>query len=1739
MSEHLELFLPSSISYKEKFYIFMDLIVSNQSNSSFEMFIYFIIYFTQMISNFFSSKLGILKPDDSTSDNILFNIYKLSRFAYFFMDDKKNYENFLYVLCFFYILLIMYIFFVYKYTDRKSSFNEKYYVVNLLLKFFVYIIYNNTIDMFCLNLCFGFEKNEYINEYNCNIDNHIVPFFLSLFILLITLFFGIFIQIYNIDCFYLSTSYYSQLTTHYWTYMILNNVFQNILLRIIQKIRKGIFLIINIIISLCFLIFYKENVIYYEEITNTICGIFHLLYFYTSVFFLAFLHINIKEIGLIYIISFFLICFIFINLKKKFNHNLLCKIPFYQINNKNYLLLYLKLLINIINDRDLPKNKMLLSGIIKLHIIECPLENCSTKNNEKIYLPMTNEYSDRTKPYIYDTIFLHNLIIEIMNYFISQNFYNMEIIINFSIYYLRVIGNLSQSIYFYEKVKKMKGNLLEKFQLERLRILISKNLIEKLKKINEECSEIEDLNMTYYYKYEYYKKLFYKEIMKDLDNIEEFWKYFSKIENKKIDYNKIFKTTEKIIQSKKNIENLWNKLFNMYGGINEIFDFYCEYVSQINDDSFLKRKLEEYKQKNENFSDNININYNHLMFKSDVGIVIINGDKGKEGIIEKFNDEFCVLFKYNRKELKGMNINLLMPKIFGKNHKKYMSRYIINGEKKFINTNQVTLYGKDKENNIVVMKAIIKNFPILNNELLFIGMTFSEKIDDLILIDDEFIIQGMSEKLREKLKIKNNNFFYFNKIPFYMICKNFLNFCITFMKNDKNFNMKKNNDEDDDENESNNNKNIENQNIEINENIELEYEIKIPHYMMKYQEISMNFENNPNFLDKNSDILLSDSSSNSSKSNLIEDSDERDSLILSNTKYSKISPSNSYTPSGEIVPINNNNNPYIKSIKKGYTPVSPKNTKRNKDENLFLFKIKLFKKFFNNGYFDELEENLDDDCKDIENTIVYKFNFTFKKYIYGFNELAYIIRCIDNKNEFGDGQSEDDIINNENKTNLKSLITKLDDIKVEKEILESEKEKITENISQFFELIEKEKYFLNIVLEFKNEIKRFSRVHGEHKQNEIMDDENASQTSATGFNNDLSKINRILEIRANTLNNNSKFYTLKYIILIPLFLFISSIIFTFFFYIFYLKIDKNLKYIDKFNSNIYLLHIYLTHIISSILSMELQIDIKLFGFNFLFNGFINDQYEYFNFLKDKIYNYYFICLQLLGEIDKNLTKFIDDGFALFYYRLNNTSFMDLPYVDQDPFLINIKSTLFDSFYLNNLEEYSLNIEDYDMSNDLYIEILYNTYQIIEFNYNINLPYFKSILKSLLKNMINFNNKQNFFINLLIIIYLIIIVCLFIYYFYILIVTNRYMGEGIDKLIKISQDKLIELLENIRQFKIYSKSIIKGNNKSITQISLENLKVTKIEKGYTNVIENKFNNNVINVKPEVIDFSFDENNIIKLNLQYSCYIYLSCMFICDISICLGLYLIMKYILNTNLQILKIQTLFLGHYLMISTGILNVKCLIFDCNNDERLDYKTFYDSSYLEIFYQNLPKFSILDEYYSNSYLLDACLAMNYEKNTEIYNNCYENEIVKSLNNTNSFIEFIKNEITNIVYEIEKNYDDDYFIYHLSVSSSYKNLENAFYNYVSPTIPIFNEKILESIEKKLNSIKNYINIIFGIYIFILIFFILYVKLKFLPLFEYLLSVSKCVIKIIPTSIISSNQILENWLDKMNNKNSNFN
>ncbi len=62
----------------------------------------------------------------------------------------------------------------------------------------------------------------------------------------------------------------------------------------------------------------------------------------------------------------------------------------------------------------------------------------------------------------------------------------------------------------------MKMTAQELFTLERLKIMISQKLIEKLKKKNEYCSNLEDLNTTFFYKYDFNKRKFYEEINKDL-----------------------------------------------------------------------------------------------------------------------------------------------------------------------------------------------------------------------------------------------------------------------------------------------------------------------------------------------------------------------------------------------------------------------------------------------------------------------------------------------------------------------------------------------------------------------------------------------------------------------------------------------------------------------------------------------------------------------------------------------------------------------------------------------------------------------------------------------------------------------------------------------------------------------------------------------------------------------------------------------------------------------------------------------------------------------------------------------------------------------------------------------------------------------------------------------------------------------------------------------------------------------
>ena len=159
--------------------------------------------------------------------------------------------------------------------------------------------------------------------------------------------------------------------------------------------------------------------------------------------------------------------------------------------------------------------------------------------------------------------------------------------LNLSLYYLKVIGNYCQAIYYYNKVTELKLSLKEYYSFIRLNFQISRALTEKLKPSNEQCNELKNLDVSIYYKYDNLSHNFLKEINNDINLSLEFWKSFrdyQKEHNRKLD---IYKLTDKIRITKNNIEKMWNDLLQIYWGVNDLFTIYKDYIEQINDDDLI------------------------------------------------------------------------------------------------------------------------------------------------------------------------------------------------------------------------------------------------------------------------------------------------------------------------------------------------------------------------------------------------------------------------------------------------------------------------------------------------------------------------------------------------------------------------------------------------------------------------------------------------------------------------------------------------------------------------------------------------------------------------------------------------------------------------------------------------------------------------------------------------------------------------------------------------------------------------------------------------------------------------------------------------------------------------------------------------------------------------------------------------------------------------------------------------
>ena len=1777
MSKKIKLFEEEELSFKYKFYTLMDLLIGNQADSRVESFLLMGIFYLQIISSFFAENLMVFEPKNSKSDKILNYIEKIIRLKDLFID---NYEYFLILEMIVFILIIFIIFhFLFSciLVTKSSFYSFNLKIINYYLKLFFYVGYNIIFDICFNSFCLGSEEfNPNFNSVKCSSQN-LFFIIVSIINIVISLIFYIFLNIYYNDSFYLTNSYYAKMSCNYDVLWGINCMIISLFLAQSKYFTKELFLMYNFIMSIVLFFYYIKHYLYYDKYINIFTGIFHILYAWTSIFSLIFSFLEFKEKGIIYILTSIIICFFYFNIKNRIEAQIFLNTPFYKLTNKFYLLYYFRNIYDLINNvEESYEDKSLLSGIIKMHSIECPNPNCLLKTKEDIYLPLTNKWNDKNKKEIEDEVFLKNFLIIVMNYFLYTDECTADMYLNLSLYYLKIIGNYCQAIYYYKKITELKLSLREEFSFIRLSLQISRALIEKLKPSNEQCTELENLDVSMYYKYEELSQNFLDEINNDVNFSLEFWKAFQApfIEaNKKIDFNKVFELTDKIGKTKKNVEIMWNKLLDIYGGVNDFFELYVEYIEQINDDDLKKRDLESLRRKNDTFGDHMNNNFYSVLFNKDTGIIIANGDKGSVGIIELSNKEIENIFKYKPIDLKGMNLTCLMPKIFAVDHSKYMERYFKIGQKKLIDKSDFKTFGKDKDNSIIKIKTALKLFPVLNDKVYFLGLISKENIDDIIFLDDKFNIQGMSLKLMKILSINNKNLFQDNEIPFYVICRKFVNFYNIFLQGKKkedtsekqNTIIEEEKDDDKKEEKKDHKENEKeediHENIEINENVELEYEIKLPQFLIDYSEKSNKKEG------KAMEIESVQSESNY-VSDIIEEYDEEDLLMEEERNREK-----------EVKPQKNNNNnnystptptptPDGEAPTPGAAPISdsideescinnPEQNivfnKESEEEKIYNNLMNKYKTLFNEGKVNELEE-LIDTCNKNSASVEYKFNFTFDKYRYGNKQISYIVRCIDNKNDIGQSQEESAVDLDPKAAKYKK--EKAESIKPLFELLEEERKELLGLPEMFLNLSLENKKFQKLLQSCKNDINIMSKAHGQ-KKDEVLEDENSSQTSQTGFDSGLVKKNRIEEIRSNLMMNVTNFYTLKYIKIVILLIgiciaFFSGIYIMNFLSLFSCLVNSNLLNIALFQSAL-----WTTEIISIFVSLRVLYLKEIIK--------VNEQqnYTYYNYITnyEEPNEYYEHCIneslklyeylsKSFGSLEMEIPTFLtDEQLDKLYWDKVNVSYMNENYKnfslfgDEETFPMSIAQLLSNSLsYLhspvfNSLSEES-RIAFFNNSEDNEIYFEYMTFLIIENGYNNILPnQFKKLLK-IPEILSKYNLSQTKYIDIIIIIFVILMIILCLAYFILIHLTNKSMTDGMEKVTKIKLEKIEEIIKKI---KLFNADLKKFREKDLkTEDNKENSYLLDDDSKTKSGSKNDSNNDVNKKKKKIEQesslvnssgFNTDFRRYIPLTKLKYLFLHPVIIFLIFIICIIPIYIYsFSMVANTN-QLLLVENYIFGKLITTTTSIIEIKCFISDCKINN-LTYDELVNYDIIQNVIKGLNLFDTVSNFYNEKFLLDACAAV-YDKsnNKEEYSSCKADPIIETANNTENLLKLIDDLIFNIEKdcEINKNKNNSFYKLSLFGEVNYQQIEKIFFKYLMGVSNNFVSCVqLDLLAYLLNKEFIVIFIIISFTIIAIIYCLITRIISFKNLVHHL-NVSRCIMKIIPTSVIISTPELESWIE----------
>jgi len=452
---------------------------------------------------------------------------------------------------------------------------------------------------------------------------------------------------------------------------------------------------------------YYKYIPYYNSFVSVFCGSLIFIYFWVSVNAIFMMSLDLNGHLIIIFVGVPILAALVRNLRE-------IRIRHLMETNVDKLKLDIDALIQIHNMTDFTKggqkdqaHKMTMIGIVNLHIVECQNSECPCKDEYELYDVTTGTFSfhNRQAPH-QDEIFLNHFIKRLYEDSLNKFINSPSIHIAFAFYLFKVMKNIHASLVELNIAIKKKPSLQQQFTIFRYKQFIEDYIIQDHKENQHVYPELTNVIE--------FERLF-GEMQKSIEKVcnlqVEFWTHLTTVVP---DSNVLNDLGKKVYEEAQEVDVYWNKLSRINSNYQAALNIYGEYLKDIrnhehlgnqyinkaNDTSAAKKSIDE------------NAKTSDILFSDDTTVIHVSGNKESIGKILKTSQGLQKVFGYNKSEVIGHSVNILMPTLFAKKHADFMERFFRTG-RQIIFYKERSLFATHRNGYCFQIRLLVKQMPSL------------------------------------------------------------------------------------------------------------------------------------------------------------------------------------------------------------------------------------------------------------------------------------------------------------------------------------------------------------------------------------------------------------------------------------------------------------------------------------------------------------------------------------------------------------------------------------------------------------------------------------------------------------------------------------------------------------------------------------------------------------------------------------------------------------------------------------------------------------------------------------------------------------------------------------------------------------------------------------------------------------------------------------------------------------------